>query len=126
MLHCGCRAGGKLHPAWPSPGHAACSARLTLDDPDQRRPIGGGAGWVQQAAGQSTDGGSVLRTGREVAVGPVEIKTGKMHESHKAQVWIRGPPGAPLLAAALGPTSAALPRPWRLRLTPESLVARLC
>ncbi|KAL4448106.1 hypothetical protein ABPG75_005325 [Micractinium tetrahymenae] len=64
------------------------SARLMLDDPAQQRPSGGGAGWVQQAAGPSVGGGPAARPGREVAVGPVEIKTGKMHESHKAQVLL--------------------------------------
>jgi CRISPR/Cas system-associated exonuclease Cas4 (RecB family) len=45
----------------------------------------GGSGGMQPAA---AGGAAPLPPGREVTVGPVEIKTGKMHDSHKAQVLL--------------------------------------
>jgi CRISPR/Cas system-associated exonuclease Cas4 (RecB family) len=62
-----------------------CSATLALDDL-AARPYGPLSGWMQQAA--AAGGAAPLPPGREVTVGPVEIKTGKMHDSHKAQVLL--------------------------------------
>lgn len=99
---------------WSCP---ACSARLTLDDPAQQRPSGGCAGWVQQAAGQTGAGGAPAgRPGRELTVGPVEIKTGKMHESHKAQVgpagWLPGDSCA-VRTGSRRPAKRSSGLPWR-------------
>ena len=46
-------------------------------------------GWVQAgAAAQQAAGAAAGREGRQVTVAPVEIKTGKMHDSHRAQVLL--------------------------------------
>ena len=85
------------------------SARLVLEAPvpkQQQRGGGGGGAWMQAAAvgGEGGDGGAAGSRVEDMA--PVEIKTGKPHAEHRAQVgdWGRA---ACVLGAALGKVGAA-------------------
>lgn len=64
----------------------ACSTQLVLDEPQQQQAQRGSGGWMQAAGTGGPAQQAAGPGGRQVTVAPVEIKTGKLHETHKAQV----------------------------------------